>query len=66
MKYWLIVYLFDVQGTFLAKDIFEATDLKQCEEFAGEYAKTTINTQNMAQFHCISDDEYRSQLGDDK
>ncbi len=59
MKYWLIVYLFDVQGNFLAMDIYEATDRQQCEQFAGDVAKTIINTQNMAQFHCIDDDEYR-------
>lgn len=59
MKFWLIVYLFNIQGDVLAKDIFEATDLKQCEQFAGDYAKTIINTQNTAQFHCISDEDYR-------
>jgi hypothetical protein len=59
MNYWLLVYLFDVEGQFQAKDIWEAASMEQCQQFAGEYAKTIINTKLQAQFHCISDEEYR-------
>lgn len=59
MTYWLIVYLFDVNGSFHAKDVYEAASIEQCEKFAGEYTKTIINTKMQAQFHCVSDDEYR-------
>ena len=38
MKYWLIILLFDVNGDFRAKDIFETANKEQCEKFAGEYA----------------------------
>ena len=61
MTFWLIVYLFDVNGEFQAKDIYETASMEQCEKFAGDYTKTIINTKNQAQFYCISDDEYRLQ-----
>lgn len=66
MKFWLIAYLFDVHGQFQAKDIYEAEGMEQCQKFAGDYARLHINTQMMMQLHCISDDEYRLQIGDDK
>ncbi len=59
MTYWLIVYLFDIHGQFQAKDIFETANMEQCEKMAGDYTRTIINTQMQAQFHCVSDDEYR-------
>lgn len=62
MTFWLIVYLFDVNGEFQAKDIFETASMEQCEKFAGDYTRTIINTKLQAQYHCISDDEYRLQL----
>lgn len=58
MSFWLIVYLFDVNGEFQAKDVYETASMEQCQQFAGDYTKTIINTQLQAQFHCISDDEY--------
>jgi hypothetical protein len=66
MKYWLIAYLFDVQGQLQAKDIYEAEGMEQCEKFAGDYTRAHINTQMMMQLHCLTDDEYRLQTGDDK
>ena len=66
MTYWLIVLLFDVNDQFQAKDIYETASVEQCEKFAGEYARTIINTQMKAQFHCVSDEEYRLKLGDDR
>lgn len=66
MSFWLIVYLFTAEGEFMAKDIYETASMKQCEEFAGDVTKTIINTGIQAQFHCISDDDYRIKLGDDK
>lgn len=66
MKYWLIVYLFDVQGMMQAKDIYEAEDRQQCEVMAGEVARVHLNTQLSMQMHCITDDEYRHVVGDDK
>jgi len=65
VTYWLIVFLFDAEGAFQAKDIYETASMEQCEKFAGDYARTIINTQLQAQFHCISDDEYRLQQGDE-
>lgn len=66
MKFWLIVYLFDVHGQMQAKDVYEAADRQQCEAFAGDVARVHLNTQLSLQMHCISDDEYRLQTGDDK
>ncbi len=66
MTYWLVVLLFDVNGQFQAKDIYETAGIEQCEKFAGDYARTIINTKMQAQFHCVSDEEYRLKLGDDK
>jgi hypothetical protein len=66
MKYWMIAYLFDVSGQLQAKDIYEAEGIEQCEKFAEDYARVHINTQMMMQLHCISDDEYRIEIGDDK
>lgn len=59
MKFWLIVYIFSVDGEFVAKDSYEATDLKQCEAFAGDVARSYLNTQKLIQMHCLADDEYR-------
>jgi hypothetical protein len=61
MSFWLIVYLFTPEGEFLAKDIYETASEQQCVEFAGEVAKTTVNSKLQAQFHCMSDEEYRAE-----
>lgn len=66
MTFWLIVYLFSADGEFQAKDIYETASIEQCEKFAGEYTRTIVNTQMQAQFHCISDDEYRQKIGVDQ
>ncbi len=65
MKFWLIVFLFDVNGEFQAKDIFETAGRAQCEQFAADYTKTIINTKMQAQFHCVSDDHYMGRKQDD-
>ena len=62
--FWLIVHLFTPEGEFMAKDIYETASEQQCVEFAGEVAKTVINTQLQAQFDCMSDDEYRQEIGE--
>jgi hypothetical protein len=54
----LIVFLFTGEGEFTGKDIYQASSLEQCVEFAGEVAKTLVNTQLKAQFSCVSDDHY--------
>jgi hypothetical protein len=59
VTYWLFVFLFDVNGEFQAREMIEAANMEQCEKFAGEYARTIINTQMQAQFYCVSDEEYR-------
>ncbi len=59
MSYWLIVFLFDVHGQFHSKDMYETASIEQCEKMAGDYTRTIINTQMQAQFHCVSDEEYR-------
>ncbi len=64
MSFWLIVYLFTPEGEFMAKDIYETASKQQCVEFAGEVAKTVVNTQLQAQFNCMSDDEYRQEIGE--
>jgi hypothetical protein len=66
MKFWLIVYLFGVDGEFMAKDIYETASEQQCVEFAGKVAQTIVNTQIQAQFHCLSDEEYRQAIGIDQ
>jgi len=64
MAYWLIVYLFTADGQFMAKDVYETASAEQCAQFAGDVTKTIINTKLQAQFHCISDDDYRMKLGE--
>lgn len=65
MKFWLIVFLFSPEGEFMAKDIYEAADREQCVAFAGDVAKTLVNTQLRAQFHCVSDDHYMGRKQDE-
>jgi hypothetical protein len=65
VKFWLIVFLFDVNGEFQAKDIFETAGRVQCEQFAADYTKTIINTKMQAQFHCVSDDHYMGRKQDE-
>jgi hypothetical protein len=62
--FWLIVHLFTPEGEFMAKDIYETASEQQCVEFAGQVAKTVVNTQLQAQFNCMSDDEYRQEIGE--
>jgi len=62
VTYWLLVYLFTAEGEFMAKDVYETASPAQCEEFAGDVAKTIINTKLHAQFECVSDEEYRHVL----
>jgi hypothetical protein len=64
MTYWLLVYLFTADGQFMAKDIYETASKEQCVEFAGQVAKTIVDTKLQAQFHCVSDDDYRIALGE--
>jgi hypothetical protein len=66
MGFWLIVYLFTQEGEFVAKDIYETANKEQCVEFAGQVAKTIVNSDLQAQFYCTSDEDYRIQRGDDK
>ena len=66
MSFWLIVYLFTAEGEFVAKDIYETAGKEQCAEFAGQVAKTIVNSDLQAQFYCTSDEDYRIQHGDDK
>jgi hypothetical protein len=65
MSFWLIVYLFTAEGEFVAKDVYETASKEQCAEFAGEVAKTTINSQIQVQFHCVSDDHYMGRKQDE-
>jgi len=60
MSFWLIVYLFTAEGEFVAKDVYETATKEQCIEFAGQVAKTTVNSKLQAQFDCMSDEEYRA------
>lgn len=62
MAYWLVVYLFSPGGEFFAKDIYETASKEQCVEFAGQVAKTIVDTNYQAQFNCVSDEEYRHVL----
>ncbi len=66
MIFWLVVYLFTQEGEFVAKDIYETAGKEQCVEFAGQVTKTIVNSKLQAQFHCISDDEYRQKIGVDQ
>jgi hypothetical protein len=61
MSFWLIVYLFTQEGEFVAKDIYETANKEQCVEFAGQVTKTIVNSKLQAQFHCLSDEEYRTE-----
>lgn len=62
MTYWLLVYLFTPDGEFMAKDIYETASMEQCQDFAGKVTKTIINTNLLAQFRCVSDDDYRAEI----
>jgi hypothetical protein len=62
MTYWLLVYLFTAEGEFVAKDIYETANKEQCVEFAGNVTRTIINSKLQAQFHCLSDSEYRTEV----
>jgi hypothetical protein len=66
MSFWLIVYLFTQEGEFVAKDIYETASAEQCADFAGQVTKTIINSKLQAQFHCLSDDDYRLERGEDQ
>lgn len=66
MSFWLIVYLFSQEGEFVAKDVYETASMEQCIDLAGKVPETIINSKLQAQFHCISDDEYRKQIGVDQ
>lgn len=65
MTFWLIVFLFNAEGEFQAKDIYETAGKEQCEKFAGDYARTIVNTKMQAQFHCVSDDHYMGRKQDE-
>jgi hypothetical protein len=61
MSFWLIVYLFTAEGEFVAKDVYETAGEEQCAQFAGEVTRTIINSKLQAQFHCLSDEDYRNE-----
>jgi hypothetical protein len=62
VTYWLIVYLFTAEGEFVAKDTYETASMAQCTQFAGNVTRTIINSKLQAQFHCLSDSEYRTEV----
>jgi len=62
VTYWLIVYLFTAEGEFVAKDTYETASMIQCTQFAGNVTRTIINSKLQAQFHCLSDREYRTEV----
>jgi len=62
VTYWLIVYLFTQEGEFVAKDTYETASMALCEKFAGNVTRTIINSKLQAQFHCLSDSEYRTEV----
>jgi hypothetical protein len=66
MSFWLIVYLFTQEGEFVAKDVYETATKEQCVEFAGKVTATIVNSKLQGQFHCLSDEEYRKQIGIDQ
>lgn len=61
--FWFIVFVFSSSGEFLEKSSYQATSKDQCIQMAADEARKLVNTQNMVQFHCVSDDEYRIQQG---
>jgi hypothetical protein len=65
MSFWLLVFLFTQDGEFVSKDIYEAANKEQCEQFAADYTKKIINTKTMVQFHCVSDDHYMGRKQDE-
>ena len=65
MKFWLIVFLFTSDGEYTGKDVYEAADKAQCIEFAGQVAKTLVNTQLHSQMFCVSDDHYMGRSVDE-
>ena len=56
--FWLIVFIFSSEGEFLEKSSYEAASKEQCIQMASDEARKLVNTQNMVQFHCVSDDHY--------
>lgn len=64
MSYWLLVFLFDVNGEFIGKEVYETASPAQCQQFAGDVTKTIINTKNSAKFYCVSDDHYMGRKQD--
>jgi hypothetical protein len=62
MKYWLVVYLLSPEGEYMFRDVYETQNHEQCVEFAGEVAKTLVNTNMIANFNCLNDEEYRTLL----
>jgi len=66
MNFWLIVFLFTPEGEFMSRDIYETASEQQCVEFAGDVARTVVNTKLLAQFDCVSDNDYRERIGVDQ
>lgn len=65
MSYWLLVFLFTPEGEFLAKDVYQTAGKEQCVAFAGNVAKTLVNSKIQVQFHCVSDDHYMGRKQDE-
>ncbi len=40
----------------------ETASMAQCTQFAGNVTRTIINSKLQAQFHCLSDSEYRTEV----
>lgn len=65
MKYWLIVFFFTPQGEFIDKmEYGNIKSYEACITKAGEMAKTLVNTNNPAQFFCVSDDHHSGRSPD--
>jgi hypothetical protein len=55
MKFWLIVFFFSSNGTFVGKKEIPTATRAQCVEMSGQVAKRYVNSQRQLQFYCVTD-----------
>ena len=59
MKFWLVLWLFNLDGQFLKKEEFPFKDRAHCVEAAGTAAKKFVNRSIAITTFCVTDKHHK-------
>lgn len=58
MTYWLLIFLWDIDGSFVDRIAVENPNKSACVAAAGKDAAKRVNTSSRATYFCVTDDHW--------